>query len=522
MSTARFTEFTRGLGNRFSPPQIALFAASAGFFVLAFWDVGANLLYRWGKSPELGHSYFIPLLSAWLVWSNRDAVTRSVGSPHWTGFFLLGFAALLLLTGRLTWIYLLQHVALVLSIAGAVLCYGGISLLRTVAAPIVFLFFAVPPPYWIITVLSWKFQAMSSVLGVFILRLLDVPVFLSGNIIELGEYTLQVAEACSGLRYLFPFLTLGGIAAYLMRGPLWQKAVVFLSTIPITIVMNSIRIAVTGYLVQLSGPQHTEGILHFFEGWVVFLLCMAALLGVISLLKVFDRGSKEGALESLASTELTAHSPSRGISKPLPAAIATASLFAIMLYVGVGLSTSDLVRPDRLPFAGILEEFPDLSPRVREIDPAVAEALGADDAIVADFLDADGEIVNIYLAYLEAQRDGRSWHSPRQCIPGGGWKITSHTVETAQFEGAAPYKLNRLVIENGSRRQLVYYWYEQRGRRIANEFVMKFWLIIDSVIRKRSDGSLVRVTTPIMNAETVPTAEARLAEFSGRLSQTLS
>ncbi|MEZ5916113.1 MAG: EpsI family protein [Parvularculaceae bacterium] len=92
------------------------------------------------------------------------------------------------------------------------------------------------------------------------------------------------------------------------------------------------------------------------------------------------------------------------------------------------------------------------------------------------------------MAYLDAQRDGRSWHSPRQCIPGGGWKITAHTVVKTKTADGKPFAYNRMIIENGSDRQLVYYWYDQRGRKVANEFVMKFWLIYDAVMRKRSDS----------------------------------
>lgn len=115
----------------------------------------------------------------------------------------------------------------------------------------------------LITILSWKFQEWSSILGVAMIKLMDIPVFLTGNIIDLGEYKLQVAEACSGLRYLFPFLSLGVMTAYIYRGPLWHKAAIVLATVPITILMNSFRIAVTGALVQAYGTSHAEGALHF-------------------------------------------------------------------------------------------------------------------------------------------------------------------------------------------------------------------------------------------------------------------
>ena len=147
---------------------------------------------------------------------------------------------------------------------------------------------------------------------------------------------------------------------------------------------------------------------------------------------------------------------------------------------------------------------------MRELTPDVAEVIGADDTIVVDMVSPKGELLNIYAAYLEARRDGRSWHSPRQCIPGGGWEIKSHTVVSRGTFNGAPLNYNRLVIENRGQRQLVYYWYPQRGRNIANEFMMRFYLTFDAVTRHRSDGAMVRLLTNVASDETLEAAEARL------------
>ncbi len=108
-------------------------------------------------------------------------------------------------------------------------------------------------------------------------RLLGISVYLEGNVIDLGSYKLEVAEACSGLRYLFPLMSVGAIMAYLINGKAWARVVVFASTIPIAILMNSFRIGVIGVLVDRYGTEQATGILHFFEGWVVFMICLALL-----------------------------------------------------------------------------------------------------------------------------------------------------------------------------------------------------------------------------------------------------
>lgn len=494
-----------------------MFALGAVLLVLIvlFGDALANLWRRWGQQQELSHSYFIPLISLYLVWVNRDIVRKSVGGPSWSGVVILGAALGFVLLGQLTSIFLFQHIGLVIAIAGLVAGFGGLSLLRTAAAPVGFLFFAVPPPYWMITILSWKFQQMSSWLGVAMIELMGIPVHLSGNIIDLGEYKLQVAEACSGLRYLFPFLSLGVMAAYMYRGPLWQRGLIVASTIPITIVMNSVRIAATGAMVQAYGVEHAEGALHFFEGWVVFLFCLIALFGVIALL-ARTRTPRLSVIDALATPDLPLTRPGKASARRAPVFIATGAVAALALGASQIVTTDALIIPDRQDFDGVADEFVDWDVKRRPIDPTVAEVLGTDDSIVLDLQSPAGENFNLYFAYLDAQRDGRSWHSPRQCIPGGGWKIARHEVVRAQGANG-DFPLNRMIIENGDHRQLVYYWYDQRGRKIANEFVMKFWLIIDAVMKKRSDGAMVRLITPIDSAMSAEDADAKLQGMIDRV-----
>ena len=139
---------------------------------------------------------------------------------------------------------------------------------------VLYLFFMLPLPQVLYLPLSLKLQTISSELGVALISLFGVPVFLEGNVIDLGSYQLQVAEACSGLRYLFPLMSFGFLFAVLYRGPTWHKLVLFFSTIPITILMNSVRIAIVGMLVSFFGTEQAEGFLHFFEGWVIFIVCI--------------------------------------------------------------------------------------------------------------------------------------------------------------------------------------------------------------------------------------------------------
>ena len=252
---------------------------------IAFSGALTELVNRWIRQDEYSHGFFIPVIAAWLLVGaarcaprqHRAAVLERIGADPARGVDACG--------GR---------VERVLSpFAGRLRrrpdghrarAPAAIRLLKVTFLPIFFLLFAIPLPYFIDSVLSFRLQLISSELGVFFIRLFGIPVYLEGNVIDLGPYKLQVVEACSGLRYLYPLLSLGFLAAYLFQAPLWQRALVFLSTIPITIVMNSFRIGMVGVLVDYSGPQDADGLLHFFEGWIIFIACGALLAAEIYLL----------------------------------------------------------------------------------------------------------------------------------------------------------------------------------------------------------------------------------------------
>ena len=498
---------------------IYLVGALAVVAAFAFSGGIENLLKRWGEQQELSHGYFLPVITGWIIWSRRDALRASLGKPVALGLAGVAASAIVLVLSELTVTSLMifQHLAMILLCSSLALALGGWRVFWLTLLPFGLLLFMVPPPYWAITILSQQFQLWSSQLGVWMIELVGIPVYLSGNIIDLGDFKLQVAEACSGLRYLFPFLSLGFLAAYLYKAPLWQRAVVFLSTIPITIVMNSFRVAVTGLLVQRFGPEHAEGFIHMFEGWVVFILCLAMLFAVIAALSKLSGRKASGGLLSLPDIAPSpAGEPWSRQRFMTHALISIAVIAAAGAYVHFGVSNI-LKVPERTNLAGLPYEFEDWRSEVQRVDSETLDVLGADDFLITNMTSPAGEPFNLYIAYLNMQRHGHSWHSPRQCIPGGGWQIVQHDVAPAEMADGTQFYYNRIIIENRGFRQLVYYWYDQRGRKIANEFVMKFLLIFDAVRLRRTDGAMIRIMTPIGREELAEDADARLLGFMREL-----
>ncbi|MBK6451782.1 MAG: exosortase [Proteobacteria bacterium] len=161
---------------------------------------------------------------------------------------------------------------------GVVLAGVGLRVFRRLWAPLFILLLMVPLPDFLLNNLSAEMQLISSAIGVWFMRLFGVSVYLEGNVIDLGGYQLQVAEACDGLRYLFPLMTLGFIMAYFFKAALWKRVLLFLSSIPITILMNSLRVGMIGIMVEHWGIGMAEGFLHEFQGWAVFMLSAGVML----------------------------------------------------------------------------------------------------------------------------------------------------------------------------------------------------------------------------------------------------
>jgi exosortase D (VPLPA-CTERM-specific) len=473
-----------------------------------------ELVGRWQKQEEYSYGFLIPVIVAWLLWSRRHAIVASVGRPSLIGFALISIAAVMHIVGELSALYVLSQVGFILVLFGIALGFGGYSLLKVVFVPILFLVFAIPLPYFLDASLSWRLQLISSQLGVWFIRLFQIPVFLQGNVIDLGVYKLQVVDACSGLRYLYPLLSLSFLAAYLFQTRFWQRAVIFLSAIPITIVMNSFRIGLVGILVDNWGPQDADGLLHMFEGWVIFIACAAILVAEMTLLARFTSG--KGLFELFCPPTINVRPQSQSQSDRAfnyASPISCLVLLSVVGLAGFAVSSRQEIYPERKSFATFPTSLGEWKGRPSTIEPPIEKKLGFSDYILSDFTKASSRPVNLYVAYYASQRSGISPHSPSVCIPGNGWQITEfERIHIRINDTSLP--INRAIIMRGSEKQLVYYWYEERGMNIANEYWSKLLLLRDAIQKNRTDGALIRLITAIDPREGKQDADKRLQEFA--------
>lgn len=511
---------------------VVLAAAAAAIMAFAWLYLhGINALVEDWAREEYSHGPIIPIIALFLIVRQLADTKPNVPKGQWWAipFGLLG--VVLGALGTLSNIADLTQYGLVIAFAAIVIAALGIKQTVLLWAPLIYLGFMIPLPQMIyLKLFAWA-QLISSEFGTLFIRLIGIPVFLEGNIIDLGSYKLQVVEACAGLRYLFPLMSFGYLFAVVYQGAKWARVIIFLSTIPISISMNSLRIGVVGVLVNSFGVEQAEGFIHLSEGWVVFVACIAILYAEASVLTYFGQ-SKRAAWASL---DLRFDRISKGFHafrairdwRPLAA---LASLFLIGV-VSIGLLQNEQTAfPKRSPFAIFPTTLGEWSGKQSTLPPNIEDVLAADDYLLADYVsNKSGKQVNLFVSYYQTQNKGESPHSPEVCIPGAGWEISSLKTASVSLSGggapsgadvvqvnlggASSIKINRATIQKGESHQLVYYWFKERGRIVANEYAAKWFIFKDGIVRNRTDGGMIRLITRINKTEGVQAADLVLANM---------
>lgn len=491
-------------------------AVAIALLIVAFRDALAYMVEIWDAKEEYSYGYIVPFLSLFLIWQRRPLIEQAPYEGAWSGVVVLAASFGLFVLGELSSIYTLQQYAFVSAVVGLLLSLMGWSTFRLVGMAVLLLAFMVPMPEFVLKSASGQLQLISSELGVAFIRAFGISVSLEGNVIDLGSMKLQVVDACSGLRYLFPLMAFGFITAIFYKAELWKRVAIFVSTVPITIIMNSFRIGLIGVTVDVWGPSMAEGFLHDFEGWVVFMACTAILFLEMWLLTLV--GSNRQPLHVVFGIDWPANaSPGAKIrSRAFPKQFAISGLVVGLIVLAAFTLPA---RTEFVPARASFVEFPlaltgwtGVQGRVEQI---YLDVLKVDDYFIADFADGAGQAINLYMTYYESQRKGQSAHSPKTCIPGGGWQIgdfSSLEIAGGHAEGA-PLSVNRAIIRKGESQQLVYYWFQQRGRIITNEYLVKWFLFWDSLVMNRTDGAMVRLVAPITSQGDVVAADAKMQAF---------
>jgi exosortase len=258
--------------------QVATACAAIGLALLVYAPILYYMGIHWSMSEDYSHGFLIAPLALYFAWERRGLLRRAPVQADWWGVVPLVLSTAALVIGRLGVELMNMRVSFVLALIGLVLLLLGREVTRILAFPLFFLFLMVPLPQSLVNVVAFPLQLVAADWAVQLLYQLHIPALREGNIIHLPDTTLFVADACSGLRSLMALITLGVVFAYFFRKSWGERIVIVLSAIPIAIVVNALRVALTGVLTFRFGQQAAEGVIHEFQGLITFGAAFVLLL----------------------------------------------------------------------------------------------------------------------------------------------------------------------------------------------------------------------------------------------------
>ena len=263
-------------------------------FLLLFWDPLRTLLRDWWSDPDAGHGLLLGPLAVYLAWK-RGPVASPRAQPGW-GLAILAAAVLLRYLAGLAAELFTMRSSLLLAAAGLIVFSRGVRQLLHWWLPAVLLALSVPIPTVILNTVAFPLQMKASQMGAGLLELRRVPVSLAGNVLHLPGRSLFVTEACSGLRSLTALLSLGVLIGGLWLRTWWSRASLLALSIPVALILNSIRIFLTGFLVYYVSPGMAEGFMHYTQGWVLFVVAFLLLGGIALVSSRLERRLLEPAV----------------------------------------------------------------------------------------------------------------------------------------------------------------------------------------------------------------------------------
>jgi exosortase len=269
-----------------------------------YGPVLAKLTRYWRTDPMYSHGFVVAPIALFLVWRQRDRLRAATIAPSNAGLLVLALGLGLFIVGTLGAELFLTRVSLIAVLAGSIAFALGWEYLRLTAFPLAFLIFMIPLPTVIFDRIAVSLQLVASQIGEHLLTAANVPVLRDGNLLRLAGGTLDVNEACSGIRSIVALLMIAALVGYAGSSGVWRRTALIAAAVPLAIVLNGARVAATGLAVSRFGLAAAEGLTHETMGWVVFVAELASVWVVHRALLAIGPGSTIGMTHDVAHTEV--------------------------------------------------------------------------------------------------------------------------------------------------------------------------------------------------------------------------
>jgi exosortase D (VPLPA-CTERM-specific) len=484
-------------------PKWLLIILPYAILIWYYWLILCIILSRFTGDESYSFGFLLPFVIVYIIYYKWAQIQRTIFKPSWLGLvvMVIGFTFNYLWTvSRVSY---LGFLSLFFVVIGLLMLQGGVRLIRILAFPILLFFIMLPLPLVLVKAVTFRLQILSSFLAAKTLQGLGYPVFLQGNVIDLGNRQLQIVEACSGLGYLISALVLGIIFCYFYQRRHWKVLTLLISVIPATVLANALRLVFIAFF-----PFLEVGFWHMAIGLIIFMLVFFELTLINWLL---NKLSPAQSSMSAPAPEKTSPHESRVSHNLYKYNLAGLALVILMVLV-----TWQLGHTQPVPLVQNFDRFPlkigpwEGSRSYQE--PAILKVLGTDECLEANYVNPQHGAVSLWIAYYpDNYKEKGIPHSPQVCMVGAGWEI----LRDQQIELAPGLPVRYVLLGRSGVQQVVYYWYLQNNRWLASQNSMKIYLTLDAILNRQNNGALIRLMTPATPG--VAEAQKRLRLFAHSL-----
>jgi len=475
------------LTNTFNRMALLPYSIAILFLLILYSNVFASLFRQWWSNNLYTHGLLIPLISLYLIWIQRQKLSRLTPSPYYpAGFAIILTGQIMLLLGHVAGIITLQELSLIVTLTGMVVLLLGISYLKALSLPIAYLLFGIPVWENLLDFLYSPFQILSARIAVVLIKLADIPIYNDGIYIQLPNITLEVAKGCSGIGYLISVMAIGIPLAHLFLKSWLRRVVLVLSAFTIAFLSNGLRIALIAFFAYHGYSEVLHGPYHVFQGLFVSIIGYAAIFIGVTVLS--ERRSK-ASIPSDRDVNANITTSSGRIKKRILFSTASACIiFAIFgsyiyLYTPaiVPLQSSNIAFPQKVGnWRG--EDTPPVFNIYRE--------LGVDRELSRIYRTDSGNSLHLYIGYFEYQGQGKELvHHKTKDIHLDASRVRISLPSYGDIE------VNKLFQKDKNR--LVLFWYDINGNVVAGRFKAKLYLIWDYLFHGRTNGAVVMLTVNI-------------------------
>ncbi len=450
-----------------------------------YYPVIHRMTLQWYHDENYSHGFLVPLIAGYFVYERRESLKSCPVSPWNPGLLVVFLGLCQLITGYLATEYFTMRTSMIVLLAGILLYLFGKAVFRQLLLPVGYLMLMVPLPYILYNMIAFPLKLFVTRISVGFLQLIGVVVLREGNIIIFPTTTLEVADACSGMRSLISLLAIGIAFAFYIRSTPLKRFLLIISAIPVAVFTNALRVIVTGVLAQYWGAQVAEGFFHEFAGLMVFALAMLILGGIGILL----RGEESEAV-------LT-NTPFSQLIIPLNHRFAVVGILLI-LAGSYKLLHVDLLVPPNRPFNSFPVTVNDWQMASQDtFSQQILNVLKPTDYISRTYTNKSGTTVQLYIGYHGGGSESGELHSPRNCLPGSGWQEIS-SLRTRIDSEQGRINLVKATYKQRDRTEQFYYWFQVQNQTISNEYALKLAQIINSLLHRRREASFIRITVPVL------------------------